>query len=87
MNKLIITISALLIGLSACTSKQTVTEEPNSRPNYTQPLQPGMPALTVVDKGNWPDLGIAWDSKDLFLVFWAILFFYNHSLKIFYYPK
>ncbi|MDP7005249.1 MAG: MltA domain-containing protein [Phycisphaerales bacterium] len=68
MNKLIIHISALLIGLPACTSKQTITKEQTDRPNYNQPLIPGSHALAAVDFDNWPDLGTAWDSRDLFLL-------------------
>lgn len=67
MNKRTIAIISLIIGLSGCTSKQTVTTEQTSSPNYTRPIPHGMPSMRIVNQQNWPDFGVAWQSRDLFL--------------------
>jgi len=35
--------------------------------DYTNPLPPGQPALRRVATPNWPDIGKAWNKRDLFL--------------------
>ena len=67
MKTLTIAVLTLFIGLTACQSKQAVTSEQTNRPDYTKPLTPGQHALEQISVDTWPDIGCAWDSRDLFL--------------------
>lgn len=62
-----ISIFFLTFCFIACTSKQTTTSTPNTAVEYTKPLPAGQPALRRVAISNWPNVGSAWESKDLFL--------------------
>ena len=75
------TISATLIG---CSSKQTTELPSTATPNYTRPLPEGERALRLVSVHQWPDLGHAWDNRDLFLqdsLDWSIGWFDAPSSK------
>ncbi|MBT4530189.1 MAG: murein transglycosylase [Phycisphaerae bacterium] len=67
MKTLSIAILTLVFGTTACQTKQAVTSEKPDTPNYTKPLAPGTKALERVSIQNWPDVGSAWESRDLFL--------------------
>ena len=62
-----IAILTLILGLAACKNQQTTTQESRSFPNYSNPLPPGSPALEQVNLRDWPDVGGAWEERDLFL--------------------
>ncbi len=58
----------VLLALSACKSTQTApTAEKNLEPDYSKPLLAGQRALEKVPTTQWPDLGMAWEERDLFL--------------------
>ncbi len=61
------TIFLLFVGLGACKNQQPTTSSQTQKPNYTAPLPAGQPALERVHQNEWPDIGIAWESRDLFL--------------------
>ncbi|MBT6269342.1 MAG: murein transglycosylase [Phycisphaerae bacterium] len=67
MNYRTIAIFSLTFCLCACTNQQTTSAKPKTGLNYTKPLPTGQPALRRVAYSNWPDIGAAWESKDLFL--------------------
>ncbi len=64
-----ILIICLTFCFSACSTKQTTStlDGQNQSPNYTKPLQAGQSALRRVSVPDWPDIGTAWDERDLFL--------------------
>ena len=62
-----IAILTLILGLTACKHQQTITQDAQSFPNYSNPLPPGSPALRQVNLTDWPDVGGAWEDRDLFL--------------------
>ena len=62
-----ISIISLSFCFLACTNKQTTSTTQSSGVDYTRPLPAGQPALVRVPSSNWPDIGSAWESKDLFL--------------------
>jgi len=62
-----IAILTLILGLTGCKNQQTMTHEQQSVPNYTNPLTSGSPALQKLNFQDWPDIGRAWESRDLFL--------------------
>lgn len=58
----------VLLALTACKSTQTApSAEKNAEPDYSKALLAGQPALERVPTKQWPDLGIAWEERDLFL--------------------
>tara|TARA_B100000959_G_C14984453_1_gene624983 strand:+ start:1854 stop:3068 length:1215 start_codon:yes stop_codon:yes gene_type:complete len=58
----------IILALGACNSSQnTETIANNTGPEYSKPLQPGQRALTHIPTDKWPDLGEAWEERDLFL--------------------
>jgi len=58
----------VLLALAACKSTQTApTAETNTQPDYSKPLLAGRPALERIPTTQWPDLGKAWEERDLFL--------------------
>ncbi|MDP6541849.1 MAG: MltA domain-containing protein [Phycisphaerales bacterium] len=66
MREIILIIALLTIG--ACKSHQTTHfAEKESGHNYSKPLSDGQSALEIVPNSNWPDLGKAWERRDLFL--------------------
>ncbi|MBL6997413.1 MAG: MltA domain-containing protein [Phycisphaerales bacterium] len=66
MKKHIIILFVSIFWLYGCKTQQGVTT--STKPlNYTKALPKGSPALRRVAPQNWPDLSIAWDSRDLFL--------------------
>ena len=67
MNYRTIASIFLTFSLVACTNHSNTTTNEVSRPNYTKPLASGQPALDKVPRNLWPDIGIAWESRDLFL--------------------
>ena len=60
-------LTVLLSGLVACQNQPQVTTATQDKPDYTKPLAPGTPALARVPVEQWPDIGTAWESRDLFL--------------------
>jgi membrane-bound lytic murein transglycosylase A len=62
-----ISIISLTFCFFACTGKQTTTSSPIPGVEYTKPIPAGQSALRRVASSNWPDIGSAWESKDLFL--------------------
>ena len=67
MNYRTFGIICLTFCLPACTNQQVTKTKPISDVEYSKPLAPGQSALRRVMYSNWPDVGTAWDSKDLFL--------------------
>ena len=67
MNYRTIATVSLTFCLFACTNQQTTATKPSSAPDYTKPLPTGQPALRKVANSNWPNLGVAWEERDLFL--------------------
>ncbi|MEE2912860.1 MAG: MltA domain-containing protein [Planctomycetota bacterium] len=67
MMKQTITIIPLLFTIVGCTGQQTTTLQESSDTDYTRVLQEGEQALTRIPVENWPDIGSAWDARDLFL--------------------
>jgi membrane-bound lytic murein transglycosylase A len=67
MNYRTFAIICLTFCLPACTNQQVTKTKPISGVEYSKPLAPGQSALRRVMYSNWPDVGTAWDSKDLFL--------------------
>ncbi len=67
MKLLSITCTIILIGLISCTNTKTEPKLDTSVTNYSKPLKPGQPALEFVTYQEWPDIGRAWQSRDLFL--------------------
>jgi membrane-bound lytic murein transglycosylase A len=64
-----IQLICLIFCLFACSTKQTASTSNPQTPglDYTKPLPTGKPALRRVSTLNWPDIGGAWEQKDLFL--------------------
>jgi membrane-bound lytic murein transglycosylase A len=62
-----IALLILFTGFTACKNQQTATPEQPGSPNYTAPLSQGKPALKQVALQDWPDVGHAWEERDLFL--------------------
>lgn len=58
---------SLIFCLLACTNQQTTATKPSSGQNYTKPLPAGQSAFRRVAISNWPDVGVAWEERDLFL--------------------
>ena len=57
-----------ILALAACKSTQTApTVEKNVGPDYSKPLLAGQRALVRIPSSRWPDLGKAWEERDLFL--------------------
>ena len=57
-----------ILALVACKSTQTApTVEKNADPDYSNPLLAGQRALVRIPSSQWPDLGKAWEERDLFL--------------------
>ena len=57
-----------ILALVACKSTQTApTVEKNAYPDYSKPLLAGQRALVRIPSSQWPDLGKAWEERDLFL--------------------
>jgi len=57
-----------ILALAACKSTQTApTVEKNVDPDYSKPLLAGQRALVPIPSSQWPDLGKAWEERDLFL--------------------
>jgi membrane-bound lytic murein transglycosylase A len=67
MNYRTIASISLTFCLFACTIQQKTVTQPKSGPNYTKPLHAGQSALRRVAVSNWPDIGVAWEKRDLFL--------------------
>lgn len=67
MKTRIIALFFLCNGLIACQNQHVATNPQSKLPNYTAPLPEGKAALERVDRNEWPDLGIAWEERDLFL--------------------
>jgi membrane-bound lytic murein transglycosylase A len=71
MNPIIMrkTLSIIvLLALTACQSTQTAPKaEKNTEPEYSRPLLSGHPALELIPNAQWPDVGKAWEDRDLFL--------------------
>ena len=58
----------VLLALAACKSTQIApTVEKNAEPDYSKPLIAGQSALVRLPSSQWPDLGKAWQERDLFL--------------------
>ena len=58
----------LLLALTACKNQQTAHfADHQSEPNYSKPLLRGQAALERISTSQWPDLGKAWELRDLFL--------------------
>ncbi len=66
MKTYIIPILLLVLGFSGCKSPQTTAEKKDST-NYTKALPTGRAALHKVSPRDWPNIEIAWESRDLFL--------------------
>ncbi len=62
-----IPVLLLLVGLCACKNQQPTNAPQAKKPNYTAPLPAGKPALQRVQQSQWPDIGVAWETRDLFL--------------------
>lgn len=62
-----IAILILFSGIVACKNQQHATPQHTGTPNYTAPLPQGKPALLQVAHHDWPDVGLAWEARDLFL--------------------
>ena len=62
-----IAVLTLLLGLTACKNPQQATIPQSKTPNYTNPLPAGQQALQKVATTDWPDVGKAWETRDLFL--------------------
>jgi len=62
---------SLTFCLFSCTNQQATNtkliSDGTSGVDYTKPLLAGQPALRQVAVSNWPDLGTAWEERDLFL--------------------
>lgn len=67
MNYRTIALFSLTFCLCACTNRQMASTKPKTGLNYTKALQAGQPALRRVAFAHWPDIGVAWESRDLFL--------------------
>ena len=67
MMKQTITFIPLLLALVGCSGQQAVYLQQSPGTDYTRPLQGGQQALVLVPLEDWPDIGRAWKSKDLFL--------------------
>jgi membrane-bound lytic murein transglycosylase A len=71
MNPIIMrkTLSIIvLLALTACQSTQTAPKaEKTTEPEYSRPLLSGHPALELIPNAQWPDVGKAWEDRDLFL--------------------
>lgn len=78
MIKHSIGIITLFLALVGCKNQQAIPVVEPTGPNYTRPLPEGQRALQYVSVRNWPNLGDAWQSRDLFLQD-AI----NHSIRWF----
>ncbi len=58
----------VLLALTACQSTQTAPKaEKKTEPEYSRPLLSGHPALELIPNAQWPDVGKAWEDRDLFL--------------------
>ena len=62
-----IAILILFSGFVACKNQQYATPQHTGTPNYTAPLPQGGSALQRVAHQDWPDVGSAWEARDLFL--------------------
>ena len=62
-----IAILILFSGFVACKNQQHATPQHTGTPNYTTPLPQGRSALQRVAHQDWPDVGSAWEARDLFL--------------------
>lgn len=61
-------LSVVSITLAACHGLQTATEDgTKTTPDYTKALAKGQPSLERVPISQWPDFGVAWEQRDLFL--------------------
>ncbi len=67
MVKQSIMIIPLFLTIVGCTGQQAVELQQSSNTDYTRPLPDGKEALIRVPIEEWPDVGIAWQSRDLFL--------------------
>jgi membrane-bound lytic murein transglycosylase A len=67
MMKQTITVIPLILTIAGCTGQQTVDLQQSPHTDYTRPLPEGELALVRVAVEDWPDIGSAWQSKDLFL--------------------
>ena len=59
----------LTFCLCACTTKQKASNSNPQSPtiDYSNPRPTGKPALRRISTLEWPDIGAAWEEKDLFL--------------------
>ena len=59
----------LTFCLCACTTKQKASNSNPQSPtiDYSNPIPTGKPALRRISTLEWPDIGAAWEEKDLFL--------------------
>jgi membrane-bound lytic murein transglycosylase A len=67
MLKQTITFLPLFLAMVGCTNQQAVTQKQSRNTDYTRPLPDGQQALVRVSLEDWPDIGRAWQAKDLFL--------------------
>jgi len=67
MKTRIIALLILFTSFTACKNQQTTTPEQTGTPNYTALLPHGKPALKQVALQDWPNVGHAWEERDLFL--------------------
>ena len=67
MVKQTITIIPLILAIVGCTGQQAMNLPQSANTDYTRPLPEGKEALIQVPLEEWPDFGIAWQSRDLFL--------------------
>ena len=67
MVKQTITIIPLILAIVGCTGQQAMNLQQSTNTDYTRPLPEGKEALIQVPLEEWPDFGIAWQSRDLFL--------------------
>ena len=67
MVKQTITIIPLILAIVGCTGQQAMNLQQSTNKDYTRPLPEGKEALIQVPLEEWPNFGIAWQSRDLFL--------------------
>ena len=67
MNPRYLAFLVILISLVGCKSQQASNSSSTTLPDYSKPLPDGTQSLQKLPMNQWPDLGKAWDSKNLFL--------------------